>query len=39
MRILKQRKTNRPKVRNAKRHAINAERVKMPVTHCCQVWL
>jgi large subunit ribosomal protein L24 len=32
MRILKQRKTNSPKVRNAKRHAINAERVKMPVT-------
>lgn len=32
MRSLKYRETNLPKVRNAKRHAINAERVKMPIT-------
>jgi len=32
MRILKYRKNTRPKVANAKRHAINSERVKMPVS-------
>jgi large subunit ribosomal protein L24 len=32
MRILKYRKNSRPKVSNAKRHAINAERVRMPVS-------
>src|SRR5215218_9596934 len=32
MRILKYRKNSRPKVGNAKRHAINAERVRMPVS-------
>jgi large subunit ribosomal protein L24 len=32
MRILKYRKNSRPNVANAKRHAINAERVKMPVS-------
>ena len=32
MRILKYRKNSRPKVANAKRHSINAERVKMPVS-------
>ena len=32
MRILKYRKNSQPRVANAKRHAINAERVKMPVS-------
>src|SRR5688500_6060523 len=32
MRILKYRKTNRPKAKNATRHAINVERVRMPVS-------
>src|SRR6478672_4197403 len=32
MRILKYRKTNRANAKNRARHAINVERVKMPVT-------
>ena len=32
MRILKYRKTNRTNAKNRARHAINVERVKMPVT-------
>ena len=32
MRILKYRKTNRPNAKNATRHAINVERVRMPVS-------
>jgi len=32
MRILKYRKTNRANAKNRSRHAINVERIKMPVT-------
>lgn len=32
MRILKYKRNDRPRAKNAKRHAINVERVKMPIT-------
>jgi large subunit ribosomal protein L24 len=37
MRILKHRKTDRPRAVNAKRHAANRERMKMPVVRGDQV--